>query len=59
MKKTYIIPELEVVCIQTQLMLAASVPQLSGEDYEGTEEILAPGMEDPESMLGMPSFMFQ
>lgn len=58
MKKTYIIPELEVVCIQTQLMLAASVPQLSGEDYEG-EKILAPGMEDPESMLGLPSFMFQ
>ena len=59
MKKTYIIPELEVVRIQTQQMLAASVPpELSGQSYEG-ETILAPGMEDPESMLGLPSFVFQ
>ena len=57
MKKTYIIPELEVVRIQTQQMLAASVPELSGQSYEG-ETILAPGM-DPEGMLGLPSFVFQ
>lgn len=57
MKKTYIIPELEVVRIQTQQMLAASVPELSGKAYDG-EDILAPGM-DPEGMLGLPSFVFQ
>lgn len=57
MKKTYIIPELEVVCIQTQQMLAASVPELSDKAYEGGD-ILAPGM-DPEGMLGLPSFVFQ
>ena len=34
MKKTYIIPELEVVRIQTQQMLAGS-PQLSGIEYNG------------------------
>ena len=50
MKKTYIIPELEVVRIQTQQMLAASVPPtLSGQSYEG-EDILAPGM-DSEDLL--------
>lgn len=58
MKKAYIIPELEVVCIQTQQMLAASVPELSDKAYEGGD-ILAPGMEAPESMLGLPSFVFQ
>jgi len=58
MKKTYIIPELEVVRIQTQQMLAASVPPtLSGQSYED-ETILAPGM-NPEGMLGLPSFVFQ
>ena len=59
MKKTYIIPELEVVRIETQQMLAASGPELSGKAYEGGDIILAPGMEDPEDMLDMPSFMFQ
>jgi len=34
MKKTYIIPELEVVRIQTQQMLAAS-PKLSSIEYNG------------------------
>lgn len=58
MKKTYIIPELEVVRIETQQMLAASGPVLSDKPYE-SGEILAPGMEDPEDMLDMPSFMFQ
>ena len=39
MKKTYIIPELEVVRIQTQQMLAGS-PKLSGWEYEG-EDVLS------------------
>ena len=44
MKKTYIIPELEVILEETsQQLLAGSVPELSGA-YEG-ETILAPGMD--------------
>jgi hypothetical protein len=50
MKKTYIIPELEVILEETsQQLLAASVPELSGQAYEG-EDILAPGM-DSEDLL--------
>ncbi len=46
MKKTYITPELEVVRIQTQQLLAAS-PELSGKSYDG-ESVLAPGYGLPE-----------
>lgn len=46
MKKTYITPELEVVRIQTQQLLAAS-PELSGKPYEGGD-VLAPGYGLPE-----------
>jgi hypothetical protein len=51
MKKTYIIPELEVILEETsQQLLAASVlPKLSGSTYGG-ETILAPGM-DSEDLL--------
>ena len=41
MKKTYIIPSLEVICIQTRKMLATSAPSLGG-DYSGTDPVLAP-----------------
>jgi hypothetical protein len=44
MKKTYIIPELEVVRIQTQQMLAASVLGI-GENYSESETVLAPEMD--------------
>ena len=44
MKKTYIIPELEVVKVQTQQMLAASALGI-GTNYIADEEVLAPEMD--------------
>ena len=44
MKKSYIIPELEVVRVQTQQMLAASI--IVGEAFNsGSDEVLAPEMD--------------
>lgn len=44
MKKTYIIPELEVVRIQTQQMLAASI--IVGEAFNSdVDEVLAPELD--------------
>ena len=46
-KKAYINPELEVVKIATMQMLAASdpdAPGFPGEDYNGTEDVLSPGL---------------
>ena len=46
-KKTYINPEMEVVKIATMQMLAASDPEapvIPGEEYNGSEEVLSPGM---------------
>jgi hypothetical protein len=45
MKKTYLIPTLQVVEIQTQQMLAASTPGLGGEYGGGTPEAPGLGME--------------
>lgn len=36
MKKTYIIPEMEIVKVQTPQILSGSTPQLSGE-YDGSD----------------------
>ena len=52
MKKTYIIPELEVVCIHTQqqLLTASVIPTLSGKGYDN-EDILAPEMDSEDILL--------
>lgn len=44
MKKIYIIPELEVVKVQTQQMLAASTLGI-GENFTNGEEVLSPEMD--------------
>lgn len=44
MKKTYIIPELEVVKVQTQQMLAASTLGVGADFNSATDEVLAPEM---------------
>jgi hypothetical protein len=44
MKKTYIIPELEVVKVQTQQMLAASALGI-GDNFTAGEDVLAPEMD--------------
>lgn len=44
MKKTYIIPELQVIRVQTQQMLAASI--IVGEAFNSAgDEVLAPEMD--------------
>ena len=44
MKKIYIIPELEVVKVQTQQMLAASALGI-GDNFTDGEDVLAPEMD--------------
>ena len=45
MKKTYIIPELEVVKVQTQQMLAASVLTVGDAFNAESDVVLAPEMD--------------
>ena len=59
MKKTYINPELEVVKIQTMQMLAASDPILGGEDFGGSDPILAPELGDDFDFSDGDAFTFE
>ena len=52
MKKTYIIPDMETVVIQTTQVLAASLPVNSETQIESTD-ILAP------ELPGIPPFVFE
>ena len=60
MKKRYFTPDMEIVEIEMQQMLAASLPGLTNEEMSGTEEIMAPpGLEVGPNIPGLPSFIFQ
>jgi len=61
MKKTYIIPSLEVVRIETSNIIAASLginsDPVGAEGAQAPE--LGPGLETPGDLLGLPDFVFQ
>ena len=60
MKKRYFTPDMEIVEIEMQQMLAASLPGLTNTEMDGTEEIMAPpGLEVGPNIPGLPSFIFQ
>ena len=60
MKKIYLAPEMEIVNVETQQMLAASLPLNGTESVTDPEEILAPGMLDMgPSLPGIPTFVFE
>ena len=61
MKKTYIIPSLEVVRIETSNIIAASLginsDPVGAADAQAPE--LGPGLETPGDLLGLPDFVFK
>lgn len=61
MKKTYIIPSLEVVKIETSSIIAASLGINSTPIDAGGAQApeFGPGMETPGDILGLPDYVFQ
>lgn len=61
MKKTYMIPETEVVDIKMQhALLAGSGLSINEEEVSDPENLLAPGMTLPGVEIpGLPSFVFE
>ena len=58
MKKTYFTPEMEIMGIETQELLASSFT-LNDTTPIDAGESLAPGMESPTDILGLPGFVFE
>ena len=60
MKKKYFTPDMEIVEIKTQMILAASMPGLTNTEMEIGDDVMAPpGLEVGPNIPGMPSFIFQ
>ena len=52
MKKTYINPEMEIVKIKGQVLLAGSIPVFSDADPVETSEVLTPEFGDDNVVFG-------
>ena len=52
MKKTYINPEMEIVEIKSQALLAGSAFEIKDTDYDPVEESLAPEFGDDNVVFG-------